>query len=86
MFRATGRDINGGYRVHDGSGKLRVSDSRSFSDIEAAPLLCAGTVGYRTLKLTGLQDEQLLGLTGFGSLMELKRGGVRGAKVLVVGN
>jgi len=38
-----------------------------FSDAEAAPLLCAGAVGYRSLKLTGLKDGQPLGLTGFGA-------------------
>ena len=37
-----------------------------FSDIEAAPLLCAGAVGYRALQLTGLANGQILGLTGFG--------------------
>jgi propanol-preferring alcohol dehydrogenase len=38
----------------------------SISDSEAAPLLCAGAVGYRALKLCNLQDGQTLGLTGFG--------------------
>src|SRR5690606_17575451 len=38
----------------------------SITDSEAAPLLCAGAVGYRALKLTGLQDGQTLGLVGFG--------------------
>jgi propanol-preferring alcohol dehydrogenase len=38
----------------------------SISDSEAAPLLCAGAVGYRALKLCGLQDGQPLGLMGFG--------------------
>jgi propanol-preferring alcohol dehydrogenase len=42
-----------------------------FSDAEAAPLLCAGAVGYRALKLTGLKDGQLLGLTGFGGSAHL---------------
>ena len=37
-----------------------------FSDEEAAPLLCAGGVGYRALRLCGIQDGQWLGLTGFG--------------------
>src|SRR5262249_53490066 len=37
-----------------------------FSDAEAAPLLCAGAVGYRALKLTGLVDGQRLGLMRFG--------------------
>jgi propanol-preferring alcohol dehydrogenase len=38
-----------------------------FSDVEAAPLLCAGAIGYRSLNLTGLRDGQRLGLTGFGA-------------------
>jgi len=38
-----------------------------FSDSEAAPLLCAGAIGYRALRLTGLQNGQTLGLTGFGA-------------------
>ena len=42
-----------------------------FSDVEAAPLLCAGAIGYRSLCLTGLQDGQRLGLTGFGASAHL---------------
>src|SRR5215213_3723176 len=38
----------------------------SISDSEAAPLLCAGAVGYRALRLCNLQDGQSLGLMGFG--------------------
>ena len=38
-----------------------------FNESEAAPLLCAGTIGYRYLKLSGLKDGQNLGLTGFGA-------------------
>ena len=38
-----------------------------FSDSEAAPLLCAGAIGYRSLRLTGLKNGQNLGLTGFGA-------------------
>jgi propanol-preferring alcohol dehydrogenase len=37
-----------------------------FSDLEAAPLLCAGIIGYRALKLSGVQPGQRLGLYGFG--------------------
>jgi len=37
------------------------------SDVEAAPLLCAGAVGYRALMLAGIQDGATLGLYGFGS-------------------
>jgi propanol-preferring alcohol dehydrogenase len=66
-FIATGRDINGGYAEYM---KVR-SDfvhpiPDSLSDSEAAPLLCAGSVGYRALKLCNLLDGQSLGLMGFG--------------------
>lgn len=66
-FRATGRDVNGGY------AEFVVVPERYaypvpevFSDEEAAPLLCAGGVGYRALRLTGIEDGDILGLTGFG--------------------
>ncbi len=39
----------------------------SFSDLEAAPLLCAGVIGYRALKLSNLQPGDRLGLYGFGA-------------------
>jgi len=42
-----------------------------FSDAQAAPLLCAGAIGYRSLRLTGLQNGQRLGLTGFGASAHL---------------
>jgi propanol-preferring alcohol dehydrogenase len=41
------------------------------SDMEAAPLLCAGAIGYRSLRLTGLKDGHSLGLTGFGASAHL---------------
>ena len=67
-FKATGRDVNGGYAqymtVPEGFA-YRIPDG--FSDAEAAPLLCAGAVGYRSLRLTGLKDGQNIGLTGFGA-------------------
>jgi propanol-preferring alcohol dehydrogenase len=66
-FKATGRDANGGYAeymvVPQDSAYLIPS---VFSDSEAAPLLCAGAIGYRALRLTGLQNGQNIGLTGFG--------------------
>ena len=66
-FVATGRDANGGYAeymtVHERYA-YRIPDS--FDDYEAAPLLCAGSVGYRALKLTGIRNGDVLGLTGFG--------------------
>lgn len=66
-FRATGRDADGGYAefmVVNEHYAYPIPDQ--FSDEEAAPLLCAGGVGYRSLKLAGLSDGDLLGLTGFG--------------------
>ncbi len=71
-FRATGRDAHGGYAEY-----TVVNESYAypipevFSDAEAAPLLCAGAIGYRALRLTGLVDGQPLGLTGFGGSAHL---------------
>ncbi|MBN2461578.1 MAG: zinc-dependent alcohol dehydrogenase family protein [Candidatus Cloacimonetes bacterium] len=67
-FLATGRDVDGGYaefmKVHQ---DFAYAIPSSMSDLEAAPLLCAGAVGYRSLRLTGIRNGQLLGLTGFGA-------------------
>ena len=71
-FKATGRDANGGYAeymVVPASSAHIIPDV--FSDSEAAPLLCAGAIGYRSLRLTGLKDGQSLGLTGFGASAHL---------------
>jgi propanol-preferring alcohol dehydrogenase len=71
-FRATGRDANGGYAEY----MTVVADCAYavpdvFSDSQAAPLLCAGAIGYRSLRLSGLRDGQKLGLTGFGASAHL---------------
>jgi propanol-preferring alcohol dehydrogenase len=67
-FRATGRDVNGGYAEYmTVPARFAYSIPGRFSDAEAAPLLCAGAIGYRSLRLTGLQDGKNLGLTGFGA-------------------
>jgi propanol-preferring alcohol dehydrogenase len=67
-FMATGRDANGGY------GEYMIVPETSvhaipefFSSVEAAPLLCAGAIGYRSLMLTHHRDGERLGLTGFGA-------------------
>ncbi len=68
QFQATGRDKNGGYAelmVVNEAFAYAIPDS--FSDAEAAPLLCAGAIGYRSLMLAGLNDGENLGLTGFGA-------------------
>ncbi len=64
--RFTGYDIDGGY------AELTVADARycfpipeGFPDHEAAPLLCAGLIGYRSLQMTG--DAERLGFYGFGA-------------------
>ena len=64
--RFTGYDIDGGY------AELTVSDARftfaipaGYGDVEAAPLLCAGLIGYRTLRMAG--DAATLGIYGFGA-------------------
>src|SRR3954464_3540239 len=64
--RFTGRDIDGGY------AEYAVADERfcfpltaDMTDLEIAPLLCGGLIGYRALRLAG--DGERLGLYGFGS-------------------
>lgn len=71
-FRATGRDADGGYaELMTVPEDYAYPIPKIFSDLEAAPLLCAGAVGYRALKLTGIGDGQALGLTGFGGSAHL---------------
>ena len=71
-FKATGRDAHGGYARH-----MAISEDFAypipgvFSDLEAAPLLCAGAIGYRSLRLASLLNGQSLGLTGFGASAHL---------------
>jgi alcohol dehydrogenase, propanol-preferring len=64
--RFTGYDVDGGY------AELVVADERycfavpeGYADEQAAPLLCAGLIGYRSLRLAG--DAEALGLYGFGA-------------------
>ena len=67
-FKATGRDVFGGYAefmvVHE---DFAHPIPEVFSDEEAAPLLCAGAIGYRSLRLANIENGQRLGLTGFGA-------------------
>jgi propanol-preferring alcohol dehydrogenase len=71
-FRATGRDVDGGYAEY-----LTVAAAfahpipDALGDVEAAPLLCAGAIGYRSLMLADLSDGENLGLTGFGASAHL---------------
>src|SRR5256885_6072561 len=68
--RFTGYDIDGGY------AELTIAEERYcfplpdlYDDLRAAPLLCAGLIGYRTLRLAG--DAQRIGLYGFGAAAHL---------------
>lgn len=67
-FRACGRDAPGGYAEY-----MVVSESfahpipEAIDSLEATPLLCAGAVGFRALRLCRLDNGQSLGLTGFGA-------------------
>lgn len=66
-FLATGCDVDGGYAeyvVVRADYAIPIPDG--LRDMEAAPLMCAGAIGYRALKLSLLEDGQPLGLMGFG--------------------
>lgn len=66
-FTATGRDVDGGYaEFMTVPARYAIPIPPGISDEQAAPLLCAGAIGYRALKLAGLENGQHLGLTGFG--------------------
>jgi propanol-preferring alcohol dehydrogenase len=61
-----------GYQIDGGYAELTVADQRycfpipaSFDDVAAAPLLCAGLIGYRTLRLAG--EGERIGIYGFGA-------------------
>ena len=61
-----------GYQIDGGYAELTVADQRYcfaidplYTDVEAAPLMCAGLIGYRTLRMAG--DAQLIGIYGFGA-------------------
>lgn len=67
-FKSTGCHANGGYAQY-----MVIPEDYAylipgrFSDSQAAPLLCAGAIGYRDLMLSGIQKGQTLGLFGFGA-------------------
>ena len=72
QFRATGRDAPGGYaELMTVPAAFAHPVPDAFTDAEAAPMLCAGAIGFRSLRLTGLEDGQSLGLTGFGASAHL---------------
>ncbi len=66
--RFTGYDVDGGYAeyttVHE---DFAYPIPENFPDLSAAPLLCAGIIGYRSLKLSNIKKGGTLGLYGFGA-------------------
>ncbi len=71
-FTATGRDVDGGYAqfmVAPAAFAVPIPDG--FADVAAAPMLCAGAIGYRSLRLANLRPGGVLGLTGFGASAHL---------------
>ena len=67
-FQGTGCQANGGYAQYTVVPEdFAYPVPARFTDSQAAPLLCAGAIGYRALKLTTLEDGQVLGLFGFGA-------------------
>jgi len=71
-FRATGCDDDGGYAEYVGvPAAFAYAIPDRLTDEDAAPLLCAGAIGWRSLNLTGLRDGEPLGLTGFGASAHL---------------
>lgn len=71
-FKATGRDAPGGYAefmvVNE---NFAYAIPENMDAYQAAPLLCAGAIGYRSLRLTELKNGMRLGLTGFGASAHL---------------
>ena len=64
----TGYTANGGYAEYIAiPADFVVSIPDAFDDVQAAPLLCAGVVGYRSLRLADLQPGEKLGIYGFGA-------------------
>jgi alcohol dehydrogenase, propanol-preferring len=71
-FRATGRDVPGGYAEYAAIAEdFAFAIPDIFTDAQAAPLLCAGAIGYRSLQLANLKNGMSLGLTGFGASAHL---------------
>jgi propanol-preferring alcohol dehydrogenase len=67
-FQGTGCQANGGYAEYTVvSEDFAYLIPDRFTDSQAAPLLCAGAIGFRDLRLSGIKPGQSLGLFGFGA-------------------
>jgi propanol-preferring alcohol dehydrogenase len=66
--RWTGKDANGGYAEYMVVGETWAYPIPSgFSDVQAAPLLCAGVIGYRSIRLADITDGETIAIFGFGA-------------------
>lgn len=64
----TGHDADGGYaEMTTEDERFAYAIPEAFDDAEAAPLLCAGVIGYRALRLAGIEEGHVVGLFGFGA-------------------
>ena len=85
--RFTGWDADGGFADYAVvPAAFAYAIPRAFSDVEAAPLLCAGIIGFRALERAAVPSGGRLGLWGFGSSahLTLQIARARGARVYVL--
>ena len=71
-FKSTGRDSHGGYAeftIVPAGYAFKINDK--IKDSDAAPLLCAGSIGYRSLELTNIFNGESIGLMGFGASAQI---------------
>lgn len=84
--RFTGWDRDGGYaELLTARADFAFALPKSFDDLAVAPLLCGGVIGYRSLKVSGIQPGGRLGLYGFGAsaLLTMQVARHRGCDVFV---
>jgi len=68
----TGYDVDGGYAEYiKAPGNFVYSIPRVFTSEQAAPLMCAGIIGFRSLRMSGIKPGERLGLFGFGASAHL---------------
>lgn len=68
----TGYDVNGGYASYaDARGDFALALPSGLEDLAAAPLLCAGIIGFRALRVAGVLPKERVGLFGFGASAHL---------------
>lgn len=64
----TGKNVDGGYAEYVlAKSDFVLAIPAGFSDVEASPLLCAGIIGYRAIKVAGVQEGENIGLVGYGA-------------------